>query len=127
MLRKYVMVNFKMWVQAVITKIYFFKLKPMSFLTIFSLIYKNKLQAHKWLSKKKKKNWTEEELFLTLKSFDFSFYCIIYYKIINIGTVVRILITILLISIIIIYVTIFLQYLTNVFLWNAFIFLLDFH
>ena len=66
-------------------------------------------------------------MFLTLKSFDFSFYCIIYYKIINIGTVVRILITILLISIIIIYVTIFLQYLTNVFLWNAFIFLLDFH
>ena len=55
MLRKYVMVNFKMWVQAVITKTYFFKLKPMLFLTIFSLIYKSKLQAHKWLSKKKKK------------------------------------------------------------------------
>ena len=66
-------------------------------------------------------------MFLTLKIFDFSFYCIIYYKIINIGTVVRILITILFISIIIIYVTNFLQYLTNVFLWNAFIFLLDFH
>ena len=126
MLRKYVMVNFKMWVQAVITKTYFFKLKPMLFLTIFSLIYKSKLQAHKWLSKKKK-NWIEEEMFLTLKSFDFSFYCIIYYKIINIGTVVRILITILFISIIIIYDTIFLQYSTNVFLCNAFIFLLDFH
>ena len=29
---------------------------------------------------------TEEEIFLTLESFDFVFYCIIYYKIVNIGS-----------------------------------------
>ena len=41
--------------------------------------------------------------------------------------VVIILITILLISIIIIYANVFILYLTNVFLYNAFIFLLDFY
>ena len=32
------------------------------------------------------KNRTEEEMFLILKGFDFGFYCIIYYKKINIGS-----------------------------------------
>ena len=34
----------------------------------------------------RKKNRTKEEMFWTLKSFNFSFYCIIYYNIINIGS-----------------------------------------
>ena len=36
---------------------------------------------------KLKVNRTEEEMFLTLESFDFAFYCIIYYKIIKIGSI----------------------------------------
>ena len=35
---------------------------------------------------KLKINRTEEETFLILESFDFGFYCIIFYKIINIGS-----------------------------------------
>ena len=65
----------KMYVPAVITKTYFCKLKPISFLLTFTKINFNPMNGY----------WTEEEMILTLKNFDFAFYCIIYYKIINIG------------------------------------------
>ena len=51
-LRKCFMGKLKIRVLAVITKTYFFKLRPISFLPIFGLFYKNKLLAYEWLLKK---------------------------------------------------------------------------
>ena len=58
-------------------------------------------------------------MFLTLESFDFAFYCIICYKIIKIGSSSN--------NIDYHFIHFHYQYLTNAFLCNAFIFLLDFH
>ena len=74
-----------------------------------------------------KKDRTVEEMFSTLKSFGFAFYCIICYKIINIASSINNIDYNLFTFIIITYANIFTQYITYVFLCNAFIFLLDFY